>query len=61
MVFDNSKLRGLVPGFGARIPFEQGAREILDWYDEDPSRQVVDEELDAALDRLVATWDFRSR
>jgi nucleoside-diphosphate-sugar epimerase len=61
MVFDNSKLRGLVPGFEAQIPFEQGAREILDWYDEDPARQVVDEALDAALDRLVATWDPRSR
>src|SRR3954447_2668113 len=61
MVFDNSKLRGLVPGFEAQIPFEQGAREILDWYDEDPARQVVDEALDAALDRLVATWDPPSR
>jgi nucleoside-diphosphate-sugar epimerase len=61
MVFDNSKLRGLVPGYQAQIPFEQGARQILDWYDEDPARQVVDEALDAALDRLVATWDPRSR
>jgi hypothetical protein len=61
MVFDNSKLRGLVPGFAAQIPFEQGAREILAWYDEDPARQVVDEELDAALDRLVATWAPESR
>jgi nucleoside-diphosphate-sugar epimerase len=61
MVFDNSKLRGLVPGFAAQIPFEQGAREILAWYDEDPARQVVDEELDAALDRLVATWAPQSR
>ena len=39
MVFDNAKLRGLVPGFGAAIPFEQGAREIVDWYDADPARQ----------------------
>ena len=61
MVFDNSKLRGLVPEFAAQIPFEQGAREIVDWYDEDPARQVVDEELDAALDRLVATWACESR
>ena len=61
MVFDNSKLRALVPGFEARIPFEQGAREIIDWYDEDPARQVVDERLDAALDKFVETWDPQRR
>jgi nucleoside-diphosphate-sugar epimerase len=39
MVFDNSKLRGVVPGYLATIPFEQGAREIVAWHEEDPSRQ----------------------
>lgn len=56
MVFDNSKLRSLVPGFVARIPFERGAREIVDWYDEDPSRQRIDTRLDAVMDKLVETW-----
>jgi nucleoside-diphosphate-sugar epimerase len=56
MVFDNSKLRSVVPGFVARIPFERGAREIVDWYDEDPSRQRVDTRLDAVMDKLVETW-----
>ena len=56
MVFDNAKLRGLVPGFCAGIPFEHGAREIIDWYDADPTRQVVDARLDAMVDELVATW-----
>jgi nucleoside-diphosphate-sugar epimerase len=55
MVFDNSKLRGLVPDFVATIPFHQGAREIVAWYDADPSRQRVDERLDALMDRLAAT------
>src|ERR1700754_278864 len=36
MVFDNSKLRRLVPDFVATVPFAQGAREIVDWYDADP-------------------------
>jgi nucleoside-diphosphate-sugar epimerase len=53
MIFDNSKLRSVVPDFVATIPFEQGAREIVEWYDGDPARQVVDERLDALLDRLV--------
>src|ERR1035438_8132959 len=31
MVFDNAKLRSIVPGWNAVIPFEQGAREIVAW------------------------------
>jgi nucleoside-diphosphate-sugar epimerase len=56
MVFDNSKLRTVVPDFCATIPFEQGAREIVTWYDEDPARQQPDGRLDAVMDKLVATY-----
>jgi nucleoside-diphosphate-sugar epimerase len=55
MVFDNSKLRSVVPEYVATIPFEQGAREIVAWHDEDPSRQMVDARLDAVMDALVQT------
>jgi nucleoside-diphosphate-sugar epimerase len=54
MVFDNSKLRSVVPDYRATIPFEQGAREIIAWYDADVSRQRVDARLDAVMDTLVA-------
>jgi nucleoside-diphosphate-sugar epimerase len=56
MVFDNSKVRSVVPGWVARIPFEQGAREIVAWYDEDPARQQVDTRLDATMDKLADAW-----
>ncbi len=56
LVFDNSKLRSVVPGYRAVIPFEQGAREIVGWYDEDPARQQVDTRLDAVMDKLVAAY-----
>ena len=56
MVFDNSKLRSVVPGYRAEIPFEQGAREIVGWYDEDPARQRADARLDAVMDKLVAAY-----
>jgi nucleoside-diphosphate-sugar epimerase len=35
LIFDNAKLRGVVPDFRPTIPFEQGAREIVSWYDGD--------------------------
>ena len=53
MVFDNTKLRRVVPDYLATTPFEQGAREIVAWHDEDPARQHVDSRLDALMDRLV--------
>jgi len=56
MIFDNSKLRTVVPDFCATIPFEQGAREIVAWYDGDPARQQADSRLDAVMDKLVATY-----
>ena len=56
MVFDNAKLRSIVPGWRAVIPFEQGAREIVEWYLADPARQVTDASLDVVMDKLVAAW-----
>src|SRR5690242_5277518 len=56
MVFDNSKLRSVVPGWRATIPFERGAREIADWYLADPARQVVNDKLDALMDKLAADF-----
>jgi nucleoside-diphosphate-sugar epimerase len=56
MVFDNSKVRALVPDYVATIPFQQGAREAIDWFDADPARQTVDQKLDATMDRLVEAY-----
>ena len=56
MVFDNTKLRRLVPDFVATIPYEVGARQIIDWHDADPARRVVDQRIDALIDQLAARF-----
>ena len=53
MTFDNTKIRTIVPDYVATIPFEQGAREIVAWHDEDPARCAVDEKLNTTVDRLL--------
>jgi nucleoside-diphosphate-sugar epimerase len=53
MIFDNSKVKRLVPGWQATIPFSRGAEEIMAYYDADPLRQVVDKAFDATMDKLV--------
>ena len=53
LIFDNSKVKRLVPDFAATISFATGAREIIDWYDADPARQQVDEAMATTMDALV--------
>lgn len=54
MVFDNSKVRSLVPEFGTTITYDIGAVEQMSWFDAHPEAQVVDADADAAFDRLAA-------
>jgi nucleoside-diphosphate-sugar epimerase len=54
VVFDNSKLRSVVPDFNPTTTFAQGAREIVDWYDADDSRRAVDAGINASIDALIA-------
>jgi nucleoside-diphosphate-sugar epimerase len=60
MIFDNSKLRSVVPDYVATITLEQAAPEIIAWHDQDPSRQNLDPDLDVLMDKLVATYRVRS-
>jgi nucleoside-diphosphate-sugar epimerase len=57
MIFDNSKIKRLVPDFRAEIPFARGAEEIMAWYDADPARQVIDEHVDRLMDELIAKYE----
>jgi len=56
MIFDNSKIKALVPDFSADIPFEQGAREIVSWYLEDVSRQKINDHLNGLFDKMIQDY-----
>lgn len=55
-VFDNTKLKRLVPGFAARTPFAAGIRRTVGWFEADPGRQQIDAELNRRWDRLIAGY-----
>lgn len=57
MIFDNHKICELVPLFHPVIPFWQGAQEIIAWYNEDASRQVVNQHNNEVQDRLIAAMN----
>jgi nucleoside-diphosphate-sugar epimerase len=55
VIFDNTKIKELVPGYAAEIPFSEGARQIVQWYDAHPDQQDLDQEFMRLSDRL-AGW-----
>ena len=57
MVFDNTKIKRVVPDYRATIPFARGAEEIMAWYDADPSRRSVDRALDTLIDEIIAAYE----
>lgn len=57
MIFDNAKIKRVVPDYVAAIPFSQGVKEILAWYDADPKRQVVDEQRQQMMDRIISAYE----
>ena len=53
-IFDNSKIKALVPGFGTTIRFDEGARQIVEHHDAHPDLQRIAPDLDAVFDRMIA-------
>ena len=53
LVFDNSKIRAVVPEYVATVTLEQAAREIVGWHDEDLARQQVDANVNTVMDTLA--------
>ena len=55
-VFDNSKIKKLVPDFSATIPFSMGVREVIAWYRADPMRQKIDAAFNQTCDRILTAY-----
>ena len=55
-VFDNSKLRRLVPEFQPRVTFAEGVARSVAWFDADPSRRVVSAVANDSIERVLAAW-----
>ena len=60
-VFDNSKIKRLVPDYIATMPFAEGARRAIAWFDERPERRVVDEDAERRWDALIAEHTAKAR
>jgi len=56
VIFDNTKIKKLVPEFNAEIKFAKGVKEIIKWYENNPSWQKVNKELDNMMDKMIKDY-----
>lgn len=57
VVFDNTKIKTFVPGFQAVIPFREGIRRTLAWFDADERRKRVDETVNQEMDEILKAYE----
>ncbi len=55
-IFDSTKIKAFVPGFHATVPFEEGIRRTLAWYEAHPDKMGYDLGWDAVMDELVEKY-----
>lgn len=56
-VFDNGKIKRFVPDFVATVPFAQGVKRSIEWFEADQKRCVIDDEHNKFTDCLIATTE----
>lgn len=52
-VFDNSKIRKIVPGWNAKIPFRDGIARSVAWFESKPDRMVPNKEVEQKINRII--------
>lgn len=53
-VFDNSKIKSLVPEFAATVPFAEGIKRTIEWFEAHPDKCSEDEAWNEQMDRIIA-------
>jgi len=57
VVFDNSKIKRFVPSYCATTTFAEGIRQSLAWFNADPSRKQIDQQVNATMDKLIYAYE----
>ncbi len=55
-LFDNSKIKRLVPSFNISISFNTGMRRSLEWYERHPDLKRSDPKTESLTERILAEW-----
>ena len=55
-IFDNSKLKAFVPDFVATIPYAEGIKRTVEWFEADESRMAVSDDNNKFMDTILAEY-----
>lgn len=55
-IFDSSKIKAFVSGFQAVIPFREGVRRTLAWFDADEKRRWVNPDVTAQMEKILSAY-----
>ncbi len=57
VVFDNSKIKRFAPNYANLIPFHEGARRSVAWFDAHPGFKKRDPKVDAEIEGILTAWN----
>lgn len=57
IVFDNSKIRRLVPDYNCEVDWAEGLRRALAWFEAHPRFQTIDAESNQVWDKIIAGYE----
>jgi nucleoside-diphosphate-sugar epimerase len=57
VIFDNTKIKSLVPDFKATIPFYEGIRRTLAWFDANPEKKIVSDSTNQRMDNIIQAYE----
>jgi nucleoside-diphosphate-sugar epimerase len=60
-VFDNTKLRRVLPNFRCVKPFSVGVRESIAWLREHPADQNLNPKVDARIETVLNRWQLKPK
>jgi nucleoside-diphosphate-sugar epimerase len=57
VIFDNTKIKRLVPEYKATVRFDQGVRRTLSYIEQHPEYQIADPEFDTWVDQMIEAYE----
>ena len=57
VIFDNSKIKKFIPNFKATIPYSEGIKKTIDWFEEDPNRQTVNKKTNELINKIIIDYE----
>jgi len=57
VVFDNSKIKRVVPDFVCEVTWAEGVRRSLAWFESHPEFQTIDQEANRMWESIISAFE----